>query len=337
MYALQRIGRPKNIVILRALQLGDLLNAVPAFRALRSALPEARITLVSLPWAADFVKRFHAYLDDFIIFPGFPGFPEQLPDIQQFPSFLNTLQKLNFDLAIQMQGSGSLANSLIRLWGAKRYAGFYTHGVYCPDESRFLLYPEHEHEVWRHLRLMEFLGVPLRGDQLEFPLFEANWKSLQKIKEQFDLYKDYVCIHPGARKPERRWPPEKFAKVADGLSARGYQVVLTGSKEEAELTAAVAHEMKAPAINLAGATDLGTVAALISQACLVVSNDTGISHVASAVKAPSLILFAVSDSDRWGPLNRDLHRVIEDSLNVPWSHVLEQAIEHLEKTSDITR
>ena len=64
---------PENIVILRALPLGDLLSSVPAFRALRAALPDALITLVGLPFAAKFVKRFSAYLDHFISFPGFPG------------------------------------------------------------------------------------------------------------------------------------------------------------------------------------------------------------------------------------------------------------------------
>src|SRR5215468_5686130 len=78
----------KNIVILRALQLGDLLCSVPAFRALRAAFPNANITLVGLPWAVMFVERFSAYLNDFVEFPGFPGFPEQRPNIAEFPYFL---------------------------------------------------------------------------------------------------------------------------------------------------------------------------------------------------------------------------------------------------------
>jgi ADP-heptose:LPS heptosyltransferase len=63
---------PRTIAILRALQLGDLLCSVPAWRALRAACPQARITLVGLPWARDLVDRLHC-LDDFIAFPGHPG------------------------------------------------------------------------------------------------------------------------------------------------------------------------------------------------------------------------------------------------------------------------
>ena len=65
---------PRRIIILRALQLGDLLCAVPAFRAIRSAWPEAEIVLVGLPWARGFVERFALYLDGFREFPGLSRF-----------------------------------------------------------------------------------------------------------------------------------------------------------------------------------------------------------------------------------------------------------------------
>src|SRR5215208_4205215 len=103
---------PHNIVIIRALQLGDLLCSVPAFRALRAALPEARVTLVGLPWADVFVKRFSHYLDDFIALPGWPGLPESEPQIEKIPGFLQTVQNRRFDLALQMQGSGGITNPL---------------------------------------------------------------------------------------------------------------------------------------------------------------------------------------------------------------------------------
>ena len=321
----------QNVVILRALHLGDLLTAVPAFRALRRGFPNARIALVSLPWAADFVRRFQAYLDDFI---SFPGFPEQTPNIRDFPTFLINVQKQNFDLAIQMQGSGGPANSLIRLWGAKRSTGFYKRSTYCPDQAQFLEYPEHEPEVWRHLRLMQFLDIPLQGDQLEFPLYEEDYEGFQHLKADLGLLENYVCIHPGARTVDRRWPPEKFAKLADGLSALGYQIVLTGSLAEAAITEAVASLMESPAINLAGKTALGTLGVLLSQARLLVCNDTGVSHMASALQTPSLILFTVSDPNRWAPQNKDLHYVVHDAMTATAPRVLSQAVRHMERVCE---
>ncbi len=321
---------PERIVILRALQLGDTLNAVPAFRALRTAFPKARIALVGLPWARGFVERFHSLLDDFISFPGFPGLPEREPDLPGIPAFLRFMQESRFDLALQMHGSGRITNPLVQLWDAKRTAGFYEAGQYCPDPQSFLQYPENEPERWRHLRLLEFLGIPLMGDELEFPIHSHDWMEYQRIQQDFGLRRDYVCVHPGARKLERRWPAVNFAAVSDGIAALGYQVVLTGSSAETPLADGVAGHMAARAVNLAGKTSLGGLAALLSSAQLLLSNDTGVSHLAAAIRTPSVILFSAPDHARWAPADLRIHKIIRNAASVTPSEVLAAVQAHLE-------
>lgn len=310
---------PRQIALFRALPgLGDMLCAVPALRALRAVLPEARITLIGLPWASVFVQRFQAYLDDLVEFPGYPGLPDRVPQLRQFPSFLADVQAREFDWIVQMHGNGSIINPLVVLLAARHTAGFYLPGQYCPDEHTFLPYPEHEPEVWRHLRLMEFLGVPNQGDSLEFPLDLADWQDLSSLEEVRGLRpREYVCVHPGASVPERCWPPERFAAVADTLAARGLQVVLTGTVRETVLTRTVARTMKHRPIDLTGRTSLGALGALLSQARLLVCNDTGVSHLAAALQVPSVVIFSQSDPDRWAPLNRERHRIL---YRLPQAH-----------------
>jgi ADP-heptose:LPS heptosyltransferase len=302
---------PKSIVVLRALQLGDLLCSIPAFRALKEALPDSNVTLIGLPWSKEFVQRFSHYLDGFIELPGYPGLPETRPDVARIPGFLSEIQRTSFDLALQLHGSGQLTNPLIALLGAKRTAGFYIPEQYCPDESLFYPYPVHAHEIHTHLEFMEFLGAPSRGDELEFPITPDDLSEFEDLKTAHKLTPgEYICVHPGSRAVERRWPGEKFAAAADMLSERDIQVVLTGSENEVPLVSAVAAKMKQPVINLAGQTSLGSLGALIDQARLVVCNDTGVSHVAAALKTPSVVLFTSSDPNRWAPLDSSRHRMI---------------------------
>jgi ADP-heptose:LPS heptosyltransferase len=302
---------PSTIAVLRALQLGDMLCAVPALRALRSFAPHTEIVLIGLPWAREFARRFRAYLDDFIELPGYPGLPERPVDLGAVPAFLATAQARRFELAIQMHGNGCITNPLIALLGARHQAGFYRPGQYCPDPARFLPYPEDQHEIRRHLLLMHFLGVSPAGDHLEFPIEDHDLDALAAIPEAAEVTRgEYACLHPGGRTADRRWPPRRFAAVADALAARGLGIVLTGSAEEETLVRDVEGAMRAPAVQLAGRTSLGVMAALLRGARLLICNDTGISHLAAAVSTPSVALFTASQRSRWAPLDRARHRAV---------------------------
>jgi ADP-heptose:LPS heptosyltransferase len=309
-----RLGEPlpRRIAIVRALRgLGDLLCLVPALRALRAGLPEAEVTLVSLPWARAFVGRFDRYLDAFVEFPGYPGIPERPAPVRELPAILAGIQAHDFDLALQMHGSGIASNPFTVMLGARLNAGFYLPSQYCPDPERFLSYPAQEPEVRRHLRLMEFLGVPLQGEHMEFPLRDEDRDELAKLPAACLLERTaYVCLHPGAYEPARRWPAERFAAVGDALAARGLQVVITGGANERDVAAAVAQTMSRPAIDVSGQTSLGALAALLSGAQLLVTNDTGVSHLAAALHVPSVVVFIASNPGRWAPLDRRRHRIV---------------------------
>ena len=302
---------PRTIAIFRALQLGDLLCAVPALRALRGTFPQAHVALIGLPWARAFVDRFATYLDEFVEFPGFPGLPEQPPRVSEFPEFLRRVQGHRFDWIVQMHGNGQLTNDLVSLLAGQTVFGYRTDGGYCPDPQQFMLYPNDLPEVRRHLRLVEFLGVAPAGEALEFPLSEEDWASFEQIDGIEELVPGaYACVHPGGRGVNRRWAPECFAGVADALAAQGLRVVLTGSTEERSIGDAVERAMHSKPVNLIGRTTLGSLGVLLHRARLLISNDTGVSHLAAALKLPSVIIVVGSDPLRWGPLDRERHQLL---------------------------
>jgi ADP-heptose:LPS heptosyltransferase len=334
-----KLGAPKSIAVVRALQLGDMLCAVPALRALRDGFPDARITLIGLPWARDFANRFRLYLDDFIEFPGYPGLPERAYDASAVTAFLAQAQNRGFDLALQMHGHGRIANPLVQLIGARRSAGYYLPGEYCPDAQRYLAWQAGEHEILRWLRLVETLGLRARNAELEFPLLPADSADFQDLSEQHSLNAvPYVCLHPGSQLASRRWPAERFARVGDHLSALGYRVVLTGTIVEQELTASVARAMRTPSVDLTGKTSLGALAELIRHAAGLVCNDTGVSHIAAAVRTRSVVVSCGSDPARWAPLDSELHRVVFAHVNCrpcsyhdcPFDHACARAVSELE-------
>lgn len=317
--------QPKSIAIFRALQLGDMLCATPALRALRAACPHARITLIGLPWAEVLVDRYPRYLDDFIAFPGFPGMPEQVADTAAYPGFLADVRGRGFDLAIQMHGDGRITNGLVREFGAGCTAGF--EAAPGSGADGFLPYPEHGAEIHRLLALTDFLGAPAQGDHLEFPLNTSDDAELLDSGIASSLAPGrYICLHPGARSEARRWPPERFAAVGDRLyEAHRLPLVLTGSHFETELTAAVRKAMRAPAIDAAAPISAGALAALLSGARLLVCNDTGVAHIAAALQLPSVIVFRASEISRWAPLDRTLHRPVWAPGDRGLSEVLREA------------
>ena len=153
----------------------------------------------------------------------------------------------------------------------------------------------------RHLRLLEHLGIPSQGLHKEMPVFDADRRVLAAHLDDAICEPSYIVIHPGASVPERRWPPERFAAVADHLARQGLRIVLTGGANEELVTSAVQGLMRAPAINLTGHTNLGTLAALLESAALLVSNDTGVMHVGESVGTPLVAVSFDPEAWRWVP------------------------------------
>jgi ADP-heptose:LPS heptosyltransferase len=320
----------QRIAILRALQLGDLLCAVPAFRALRAAFPQAHITLIGLSWTKSFQERFAHYIDEVVVFPGYPGLPEQPFNRDAFQDFMIRMKKRSYDLVLQMQGNGTIVNSLVMAMNAAYTGGFIPRGS-APENGMFVPYPENLHEIQRHLYLLKEMGIPDAGTHLEFPLTTADRDSFRQLQLRCEEY-GYICVHPGSRASWRQWPPPYFAAMADHLAAQGWKIVLTGSREEKELTLAVKSYMRFPALDTAGEVSLGGMAVLIKKARALVSNCTGVSHIAAATATPSIIISMDGEPQRWAPLNTHLHCTTDWTRHNDFDRMLIKANQLLART-----
>ncbi|CAM4005505.1 glycosyltransferase family 9 protein [Bordetella muralis] len=306
---------PHRIIVFRALQLGDMLCAVPAFRALRQAFPRAQIVLAGLPGAREFVDRFHTYVDELTTFPGNPAFPEQEPDEAALPAFFDRIRAWQPDVALQLHGSGRQSNDIVRQFGAQQWAGFVPDSHEQVSGAR-LVWPDHLPEVLRYLALLRFAGLENAHDEhLEFPCSHTDERDAAQLMRRWDLDpRRLVIIHVGARLASRRWPLARFADIARDLHQEGWQVALTGTSTERTMTAELQRLAQIPLADLAGLTNLGSLAALVRASRLLVCNDTGISHIAAAMQTASVVVACGSDTRRWAPLNRERHRVLSADL-----------------------
>lgn len=311
----------ERVAVFRPLQLGDLLCAVPALRALRSALPEARVTLIGLPWATTFVDRYPQYVDDLITFPGWPGLPEREPDVAAIPSFLSRCHGASFDVAVQMHGNGRLTNTIVAMLGATTVAGACADDAWRPDDGLFCAYPDDEPERRRALAALVPLHIDPTDEALEFHVLASDRARLRAL----NVPPAPVVLHPGSRSALRRWPAVYFAAVADELASRGHPIVITGTSDEYDLAREVAEDMREPATVLAGKTTLGELAALVDSSRLVLCNDTGIAHLADALRVPSVVMFTGSESSRWASANGSLHRAVRHPDTLDPRRVLDHA------------
>ena len=249
--------------------------------------------------------------------------------------FYAGLSERRFSLSIQLHGSGNASNEIVTGFGARCMAGFCRGASVTREHTLLFPYPELGAEPERLQFLMERLGAPHAGTELEFPLERQDQDELQASGVGKDLAPgDYLCIHPGARHRDKCWPARYFAEVGDHLYAEfGLQVVLTGAAHEADLTAAVARHMRHRAIDAAAPISIGAMASLMRGARLLLCNDTGVSHIAAGLKLKSVVVFSKADIARWAPLDRVIHRCIWDPGAERVKVVLEHARALLSDTS----
>ncbi len=266
-------GRPR-VVVLRALNLGDLLTGIPALRALRRHFADYHLTLVAPAAFWPLVRR--------------EGLADALSDRHELTSLDPALAFP--DVAVDLHGRGPGSQPLLLALRPERLIAFAHPAI--PETRGFPDWRPGEHEVARWCRLLDANGIP--ADRADLALGRSPVAAPPTAVGA-------TIIHPGAGAPSRRWPSERFAAVLDAEARAGRRVVLTGSVAERDLALDVARRAAVPAPVLAGSTDLDGLIAAVQAAGRVVSGDTGVAHLAFASGTPSVTLYGPVPPDEWGP------------------------------------
>jgi heptosyltransferase-2 len=154
---------------------------------------------------------------------------------------------------------------------------------------------------------------------LPAPRLAVNEASRRATLQAFGLTLDrpVAAFAPGAEfGAAKRWPARHFASLARVLATRGYQIWLFGSKKDAAITAEIDAAAGATCVDLAGRTTLDQAIDLMSVASRVVTNDSGLMHIAAALDRPMAALFGSSSPAFTPPLS---HRAVVISLRLACS------------------
>ena len=295
-----------RILIIRPDHLGDILFTTPALRAIRSAAPDSHLAYMVGPWAYEIVKN-NPNLNEIITCP-FPGFTRRakMNFLQPYILLLRcarSLQSKSFDAALILRFD--------HWWGAllAYWAGIpHRIGYALPEMEPFLTgaipYVSGRHEVEQNMHVITAALGSDAGEPgpLEFRPEPKEVRSALSHLERGDGDQRFLCLHPGTGAPVKLWRTESFAHVADTLAKRyGLQIIISGSAGERSLAEDIAAQMESDPIVIAGQTNLGQLAAIMSRCELVIGVDSGPLHLAVSQNVPTVHLFGPVDHRTFGP------------------------------------
>ncbi|MEP9325699.1 glycosyltransferase family 9 protein [Paraburkholderia phymatum] len=320
----------KRILCVRTDNLGDVLMTTPALHALRAASPDRHLTLLTSP-AGEAIAPFLADVDDVIRYDA-PWTRNRPP--RSHPADLAMralLEERQFDAAVifTVYSQNPLpAATMCYL------AGIHRRLARCRENPYALLNdwvretePEHgtQHEVERQLTLVAAVGAQAVDSRMRMQLRDIDRKTLAAAlaRRGIDPAVPFAVIHPGASAESRRYPAERFGDAAARLVRQtGMNMLVTGSASEAPLARTLI-EAAGPSVrtfmhDLTDAFELGAFSALIERAMVVISNNSGPVHIASALGAPVVDLYALTNPQH-GPWKTP-HRVLFNDVECRWCY-----------------
>ena len=283
------------------------MHTLPVLPTIRRALPDARITWLVRKEFAPLLECVRE-LDSLILFDrkllgGWYYKPKAFAALQNLRAQLKDKER-PFDLVLDFQGLLRTAlfakmtgcNCRVGLATAREGAGmFYTHRVALPQGR--------PHVLDAYFEMLKTVGVNETVYDHPISLPDASTQRVKDLLDQHALAdKKFLALVPSSAHESKCWPAANFAKIAEQIHGQyGFPVIAVGTDKDRSIIAEIQRHCQVPIIDLAGQTNIPELMALLKEATLVLSNDTGPGHIADAMETPTVIIFGPSNPIRVGP------------------------------------
>jgi lipopolysaccharide heptosyltransferase II len=304
----------RRILAIRLDSLGDVLMTGPALRAL--AADGASVTLLTSPAGAE-AARLLPGVEDVIAYDA-PWMKATMPRRGADPdhAMISTLRGRRFDAAVifTVHSQSPLPAAMLCYLAAVPLRAAHCHENPYQLLTDWVRDPEpalERHEVERQLALVAKLGFAPADAALAVNLPAEAVQRVDALLAELGLdeRRPWAVLHPGASAPSRRYPIDRYAAAGRGLvKEHGWQVVVAGGEDEAELAEQLVDQLRAGAFSLAGRLSLAELGALLARAPVVIGNNSGPAHLAAAVGTPVVVLYALTNPQHtpWGVPSRVL-------------------------------
>ena len=299
----------RRVLVIRLRSIGDTVLATPSLFALKRFLPNAQVDILVEDWVAPLLVN-HPHVDNVIEL--------ERGGLAKRWRVARELRAERYDVVYNLHG-GTTATFLTRATGARHRVGFKTY-QYAKLHTELVPSPlllwgtQKTHSVEQQLALLGWTGVPV-SDRPRTRLGiapEAAGSVIRHLTAAGLGESKIALIHPAAAFATKRWAAEKFARVAEYLSERGYAPIAIAAPNEAEIVSDLVNQSRVGILTLN--LSLPEVTVLAARSQLFVGNDSGIAHIAAAVGTPSVVLFGSSNIAHWRPWNRAPAEVVFEEM-----------------------
>lgn len=301
-----------KIVVRGTNWIGDAVMQIPALRELRRIFPEAFIALHTRAWAQGIYENAE-FIDEIL------AFEKNGSKIKDALRQARILRDKNFDVALLFPNSFESA-LIARMSGIPRRFGYATDGrsFLLTDAVKVPEWKNKRHEVFYYLNLAreverKFAGtetISIAEPKTNLNVAAAGKKRARELllENGADLSKKIVALGVGsANSRAKRWQAGGYAELNEKLQTElDANVILIGVADELDVSREVYEKSKRKPIILTGKTNLAEATAILSEIDLLVSNDMGLAHIASAAGTATLVIFGPTDPNTTRPWNAEI-------------------------------